>query len=118
MTEEKTKLTVRIANESYSYIEVTGTDLADVIVKAKTLNGEFTGKNDGKPVSVPEKKVRAVSPMPHSLDASVKNPQNKKDFVPKCPDCGESMIKRKGSRGSFWGCGGYPGCHGTRQVKD
>jgi len=27
------------------------------------------------------------------------------------------MVKRTGRYGSFWGCGRYPGCHGTQPFK-
>lgn len=27
-----------------------------------------------------------------------------------CPNCGSSMVKRKGKSGFFWGCSGYPDC--------
>jgi restriction system protein len=41
--------------------------------------------------------------------------------VPACPACGKSMVRRIAKRGgqagaAFWGCGGYPGCKGTRPV--
>jgi four helix bundle suffix protein len=37
--------------------------------------------------------------------------------VPQCPDCGKPMRKRKSKRGEFWGCSGYPECHGIRSVE-
>lgn len=30
-----------------------------------------------------------------------------------CPRCGMPMVKRNGKFGSFWGCGGFPGCRYT-----
>lgn len=36
--------------------------------------------------------------------------------VPRCPLCPRGMVPRTGSRGSFWGCSGYPDCRGTRQI--
>lgn len=27
-----------------------------------------------------------------------------------CPSCGKSLRRRKGSKGDFWGCAGYPNC--------
>lgn len=40
---------------------------------------------------------------------------------PLCPQCGKTMIKRIAKRGAnagkpFWGCSGFPGCRGTRQI--
>jgi DNA topoisomerase-3 len=34
--------------------------------------------------------------------------------APACPLCDKPMRLRSGSRGSFWGCSGYPACKGTR----
>ena len=41
--------------------------------------------------------------------------------VPGCPSCGASMVRRTAKRGSragssFWGCGNYPSCKGTRVI--
>ncbi len=30
-----------------------------------------------------------------------------------CPDCAKPMRRRKGSKGYFWGCSGYPDCNTT-----
>ena len=36
--------------------------------------------------------------------------------APKCPQCGVSMLRRKSTRGEFWGCREYPRCKGTRPM--
>ncbi|MFM8214406.1 MAG: four helix bundle suffix domain-containing protein, partial [Pirellula sp.] len=33
-----------------------------------------------------------------------------------CPKCSKPMRRRKGSKGEFWGCSGYPDCRGTREF--
>ena len=33
--------------------------------------------------------------------------------LPKCPNCGKPMRRRKGKTGYFWGCSGYPDCKTT-----
>lgn len=33
--------------------------------------------------------------------------------VYKCPKCGKALRQRKGPKGNFWGCTGYPGCSVT-----
>ena len=33
-----------------------------------------------------------------------------------CPDCGNSMKIKSGSRGDFWGCSGYPNCRHTESI--
>lgn len=30
-----------------------------------------------------------------------------------CPDCGKALHRRKGTKGPFWGCSGYPECSAT-----
>lgn len=30
-----------------------------------------------------------------------------------CPDCDRAMVRRKGPRGYFWGCSGFPSCRRT-----
>ena len=30
--------------------------------------------------------------------------------IEKCQDCGKGMVLRKGKKGAFWGCSGYPAC--------
>ncbi len=37
--------------------------------------------------------------------------------APLCPVCGGPMVRRKGPRGFFWGCGAFPRCRGTRQDR-
>lgn len=42
--------------------------------------------------------------------------------VPGCPTCGKPMVLRAARRGAnagsgFWGCSGFPGCRGTRDVE-
>jgi restriction system protein len=41
--------------------------------------------------------------------------------VPACPRCGRPMVRRQAKRGAnagkiFWGCSGYPECHGTLEM--
>ena len=33
-----------------------------------------------------------------------------------CPRCGQTMKKRNGRYGEFWGCSGYPGCRYTENL--
>ena len=33
-----------------------------------------------------------------------------------CPDCGSVMVERKGARGKFLGCSGYPACKTVRNI--
>lgn len=36
--------------------------------------------------------------------------------VPVCEKCGNHLAKRKGPKGDFWGCTGYPDCRGTKNI--
>lgn len=43
--------------------------------------------------------------------------------VPKCPKCGKPMLRRMQNKGQmqgreFWGCSGFPGCNGTRNIEN
>jgi restriction system protein len=45
----------------------------------------------------------------------------RQEGAPECPECGKPMRKRKAAKGAkagteFWGCTGYPACHGVREV--
>ena len=37
-------------------------------------------------------------------------------IVPHCPACKDPMVKRKSSRGPFWGCSNFPTCRATRDI--
>lgn len=46
----------------------------------------------------------------------------KQNTLPRCPKCGGEMILRTAKRGDnqggkFWGCSGYPKCHGILNVE-
>lgn len=36
--------------------------------------------------------------------------------IKKCPKCGNTMIKRNGKNGMFWGCTKYPDCNGLENI--
>lgn len=36
--------------------------------------------------------------------------------IPRCEKCGQTMVRRKGKYGEFWGCSGYPGCTFTKNI--
>ncbi len=46
---------------------------------------------------------------------------DRESLAPRCPTCGERMVKRTAARGweqgkTFWGCSGFPRCRGTRSI--
>jgi restriction system protein len=44
-------------------------------------------------------------------------PRPSGDSTPRCPQCGNSMRRRKSVKGNFWGCSSYPDCNGTVITK-
>jgi restriction system protein len=38
--------------------------------------------------------------------------------APQCPQCGQTMRRRKSVKGEFWGCAGFPECKRTRPVEE
>ncbi len=72
-------------------------------------------------------KCRSTKPIPEELKAQLgdatpaaaKGPDLKSVKVDAvCDDCGSPMNVRRGKRGFFLGCSGYPKCKGTKQVDD
>lgn len=47
----------------------------------------------------------------------VEKQQHINDIKTKCPFCGSELVLRNGKYGEFWGCGAYPKCRFTRQIK-
>lgn len=56
----------------------------------------------------------------HSVPAAVATadqaPRLQAATAPSCPRCHETMVRRVGSRGAFWGCPRFPSCRGTRAL--
>ncbi len=51
------------------------------------------------------------------LLVEARNPSAEALAVPFCPRCGNVLKKRDGKFGEFWGCGSYPDCKYTRNIK-
>jgi len=54
-------------------------------------------------------------------DQSDRSDKSDLSDTPVCPLCGQPMRRRTAKQGPqagqpFWGCSGYPKCHGTRQI--
>jgi DNA topoisomerase I len=56
---------------------------------------------------------------PHKKRFTRKKSSTKQSVDPNVlfPKCGAPMVKRRGSRGDFWGCSKYPTCKGTRNIE-
>lgn len=105
---DKTELKVLLKTGDFSNIEVTGTDLKEVIAKARTLYEEFAGFDQKKEPEFISEKKRIVTRPAHNPFVSKTDPP--------CPMCGGQMVKRDSSRGEFWGCKSFPKCKGTRDI--
>lgn len=58
----------------------------------------------------------------HRVEGWRKNLQNRIDRLdelmgPDCPVCNKLMVERRGSKGLFFGCSGYPSCTKTLPIK-
>lgn len=42
--------------------------------------------------------------------------QHEESNAPVCPKCGQTMRRRKSSKGEFWGCPGYPACKASMPL--
>ena len=84
------------------------------LVKRKGKNGEFWGCSN-----YPECKVAFddVDGKP-DFDGKFRSARLIASGAPKCPTCGNALVKRKGKNGEFWGCTAYPKCRTTFQDKD
>ncbi|BAL83104.1 putative DNA topoisomerase 3 [Selenomonas ruminantium subsp. lactilytica TAM6421] len=63
-----------------------------------TVNEFINGKADTVAACVEASAILHLQPMSESV---------------KCPSCGKVMMRRKGKKGFFWGCSGYPECKQT-----
>lgn len=43
--------------------------------------------------------------------------QRNSEPSPSCPQCQQSMRRRRSAKGEFWGCTGYPACKGTKPIE-
>jgi len=50
--------------------------------------------------------------------ADTANFRQRNNLDKNCPDCGKVLVKRKGKRGVFAGCSGYPVCKHTEPLSD
>ncbi|MBR4904154.1 MAG: topoisomerase DNA-binding C4 zinc finger domain-containing protein, partial [Selenomonadaceae bacterium] len=52
------------------------------------------------------------------FDGKIRSARLIKEGAPKCPNCGNALVKRKGAHGEFWGCSAYPKCQTSFSDKD
>ena len=80
---------------------------------AKPLPGEKGSKALGKRASVAGEDDRGQKPAARKTARPKAEPTDRE-----CPDCGQPMVIRSGSRGRFLGCSGYPKCRHTENLPE
>jgi len=50
------------------------------------------------------------------LGEEIAHPSEELKAIPKCPKCGNIMVRRSGCYGEFWGCASYPTCRQTMKI--
>lgn len=50
------------------------------------------------------------------LGEELAHPSGEVKALPKCPKCGNIMVRRSGCYGEFWGCASYPDCRQTMKI--
>lgn len=43
--------------------------------------------------------------------------QRNSESSPPCPQCQQTMRRRRSAKGEFWGCTGYTACKGTKPIE-
>ncbi len=81
-----------------------------------TRTGTTTTRGPQGEVSGREQRAAARATAAHSTIRRANAEQS-----PSCPTCSKPMVRRVARQGAaagnaFWGCTGYPGCRGTRQI--
>lgn len=80
----------------------------------KCSTGKLTIRTD----SVSGEKFYGCSHYPYCNYTVSSKVINKMSNIIRCPECGNFMIKRTGSRGVFYGCINYPYCRYTANIED
>ena len=80
--------------------------------KAENGKGKSVVERRKEIQKVAEKQTRGISV---SSDQGMSAEQLWAVLENSCPECGGTLVKRKGKYGEFWGCGNYPRCRYTRK---
>jgi hypothetical protein len=85
-----------------------------VITATLAQSTPSTGRNEG--TATTSKRTRRTKSLktPRKAGAPVSAPVTSEYGA--CPQCGKALVKRKGPRGEFLGCAGFPKCRFTRPL--
>ena len=98
---DKANLAVKILPESLTYPDTTAVwekELEDVAKGTLTLEDFSRKQEQSLSELLAQAKKVAITASPKTV---------------LCPECGKPMRRRKGKKGFFWGCTGYPDCSAT-----
>lgn len=100
---EKAKVAVKILPDEIIYPDTTAVwekELEEVAAGKKSFDKFYQGQLQGLSVLLDKAKNAEITPSKNSV---------------LCPNCGKSMVRRKGKNGYFWGCSGFSECKTTAQ---
>lgn len=98
---EKAEMAVKVLPEEITYPDVTA-----------VWEKELEEVSDGK-LSLTDFTSKQVEKINGFLEKAKKTSIATAENVPLCPNCKKPLRRRKGSKGFFWGCSGYPECKTT-----
>ena len=100
---DKAKVAVKILPDEIIYPDTTAVwekELEEVAAGKESFDKFYQGQLQGLSVLLDKAKNAEITPSKNSV---------------LCPNCGKSMVRRKGKNGYFWGCSGFPECKTTAQ---
>lgn len=100
---DKAKVAVKILPDEIIYPDTTAVwekELEEVAAGKESFDKFYQGQLQGLSVLLDKAKNAEINPSKNSV---------------LCPNCGKSMVRRKGKNGYFWGCNGFPECKTTAQ---
>ena len=95
---EKARMAVKVLPDKMIYPDTTAMweqELEEVAAGKEDFDTFYQGQLRGLSKLLYEAKNAEITPSKNSV---------------LCPNCGKIMIRRKGKKGYFWGCSGYPEC--------
>ncbi|HSU68775.1 MAG TPA: topoisomerase DNA-binding C4 zinc finger domain-containing protein, partial [Tepidisphaeraceae bacterium] len=93
-----TKMMKKLEGEALAQVEALVPMLKEESARSQEMIDKLTG---GGPIGANGKAAAKTGPITTDID---------------CEDCGKPMVIRKGRRGPFLGCSGYPKCKNTGEV--
>lgn len=93
-----------------------GEDAIRIVLLAPTPEGDRAVSESDRVFRTAPREGDRVALFLERLRSRLREAYRRALAIPSCPDCGRAMQQRKGARGMFWGCLGFPTCRGTRPM--